>query len=213
MIQIAIILGSTRPGRRAEAVARWVTEVAGRHPAVKAGQASIELVDLADYGLPLLDEPLPAASGSYQNPHTKRWAATIDRFDGFVFVTSEYNGSMPAALKNAIDYLYAEWNHKAAGFVSHGVNGGIRAVAQLRQIMGDIKIADVNPQVALLTYTDFDLTGFDATDITTYAGVCAPGEHHETALNTMLDEVLTRSHALRALRGPTVSADPRPGPT
>jgi NAD(P)H-dependent FMN reductase len=146
VIQIAVILGSTRPGRRAETVARWVAEAAGRHPAVKAGEASVELVDLADYGLPLLDEPLPAASGHYRNAHTKRWAATIDRFDGFVFVTSEYNSSMPAALKNAIDYLYAEWNHKAAGFVSHGVNGGIRAVEHLRQIMGDIKIADVTPK-------------------------------------------------------------------
>lgn len=213
MIQIAIIVGSTRPGRRAEAVARWVAEAAGRHPAVKAGEAGAELVDLADYGLPLLDEPLPAASGSYQNAHTKRWAATIDRFDGFVFVTSEYNGSMPAALKNAIDYLYAEWNHKAAGFVSHGINGGIRAVKQLRQIMGDIKIADVSPQVALLTYTDFDLTGFDLTDVATYAGVCTPGEHHETALSAMLDEVLARSHALRVLRDPNASVDPRPEPT
>jgi NAD(P)H-dependent FMN reductase len=212
VIQIAIILGSTRPGRRAEAVARWVAEAAGRHPAVEAGEASVELVDLADYGLPLLDEPLPAASGHYHHAHTKRWAATIDRFDGFVFVTSEYNGSMPAALKNAIDYLYAEWNHKAAGFVSHGINGGIRAVEQLRQVMADIKITDVTPQVALLTYTDFDLTGFDITDITTYAGVCTPSEHHESALSTMLDDVLARSRALRVLRDPTASADPRPTP-
>jgi NAD(P)H-dependent FMN reductase len=212
VIQIAIIVGSTRPGRRAETVARWVAEAAGRHPAVKAGEASVELVDLTDYGLPLLDEPLPAASGQYQNAHTKRWAATIDRFDGFVFVTSEYNGSMPAALKNAIDYLYAEWNHKAAGFVSHGVNGGIRAVEHLRQIMGDIKIADVTPQVTLLTYTDFDLTGFDATDITTYAGACTPSGHHETALTTMLDEILARSRALRVLRDSTASTDARPGP-
>jgi NAD(P)H-dependent FMN reductase len=208
VIQIAIILGSTRPGRRAASVAQWVADAASRHPAVKAGEAGVDLVDIADYGLPLLDEPLPAASGSYQNAHTKRWAATIDRFDGFVFVTSEYNGSVPAALKNAIDYLYAEWNHKPAGFVSHGVNGGIRAVEHLRQIMSDIKIADVGSQVALLTYDDFDLTGIDLNDVTTYAGVCTPGEHHQTALSTMLDEILARSHALRVLRDPAVSADP-----
>jgi NAD(P)H-dependent FMN reductase len=212
VIQVAIIMGSTRPGRRAEAVARWVAKAAGQHPAVKAGKASVELVDLADYGLPLLDEPMPAASGQYQNAHTRRWAATIGKFDGFVFVTPEYNGSVPAALKNAIDYLYAEWNHKAAGFVSHGVNGGIRAVEHLRQIMGDIKITGVTPQVALLTHTDFDLTGFDATDVTTYAGVCTPSEHHETALTTMLDEILARSQALRVLRDPAASADPRSGP-
>jgi NAD(P)H-dependent FMN reductase len=203
VIQIAIILGSTRPGRRAETVARWVAEAAGRHPAVKAGEAGVELVDIADYGLPLLDEPLPAAAGAYQKAHTRRWAATIGRFDGFVFVTSEYNGSVPAALKNAIDYLYAEWNNKAAGFVSHGVNGGIRAVAHLRQVMGDLKIADVTPEVVFRTFTDFDLTGFDIADITTYAGICTPGEQHETALATMLDEVLARSHALRELRNTT----------
>jgi NAD(P)H-dependent FMN reductase len=212
VIQIAIIVGSTRPGRRAETVARWVAEAAARHPAVKAGEASAELVDLADYRLPLLDEPLPAAAGHYQNAHTKRWAATIGRFDGFVFVTSEYNGSVPAALKNAIDYLYAEWNHKAAGFVSHGVKGGTRAVGHLRQIVGDIKITGVTPEVALLTSADFDLTGFDATDITTYAGVCTPSEHHEAALATMLDEILARSQALQALRDPTASAGPQPGP-
>lgn len=212
MTQIAIILGSTRPGRRIETAAQWVAEAAGRHPAVKAGEASVELIDIADYGLPLLDEPLPARSGHYQNAHTKQWAATIDRFDGFVFVTPEYNSSIPAALKNAIDYLYTEWNHKAAGFVSHGVDGGTRAVEQLRQVMGEIKIADVHAQVALFAYTDFDLSGFDITDVTTYAGVCAPSEHHETALTTMLDEILAWSRALRVLRDPTASTDHRPAP-
>lgn len=201
MTQIAIILGSTRPGRRGETVARWVAEGAGRHPAVAAGEASVELVDLADYGLPLLDEPAPAATGYYHNAHTKRWATTIDRFDGFVFVTAEYNSSIPAALKNAIDYLYAEWNHKAAGFVSYGLYGGTRAVEQLRQTMGEIKIADVHAQVALNLYTDFDLTGSDT-------GVCAPSGHQETALTTMLGEILEWSYALRMLRDPTASATP-----
>ena len=194
MIQIAIILGSTRPGRRVEDVARWVAEAAGRHPAVKAGEAGLELVDIADYGLPLLDEPAP-----------KRWAATIGRFDGFVFVTPEYNSAVPAALKNAIDYLYAEWNDKAAGIVSYGVYGGTRAAEQLRQTMGEIKVADVHAQVAINPYFDFDFTD-------SQAGVCAPGERQETALLSMLDEVLAWSRALRVLRAPTASADPRPGP-
>src|SRR5437879_3279766 len=99
MIRIAVIIGSTRPRRRAHAVARWVQEVAGRHAAVTAGEVAIELVDLAEYGLPLLDEPVPAAIGEYRNAHTARWAATIASFDGFVFVTPEYNHSVPAALK------------------------------------------------------------------------------------------------------------------
>ncbi|MEV4361310.1 NAD(P)H-dependent oxidoreductase [Nonomuraea sp. NPDC049625] len=206
MIQIAIILGSTRPGRRVEDVARWVAEAAGRHPAVKTGEAGLELVDIAEHELPLLDEPAPAVIGYYQNAHTKRWAATIDRFDGFVFVTPEYNSAIPAALKNAIDYLYAEWNDKAAGIVSYGVYGGTRAAEQLRQTMGEIKIADVHAQVAINPYFDFDFTDSEA-------GVCAPGERQETALITMLDEVLAWSRALRVLRDPTASPDHRAGTT
>lgn len=196
MIQIAIILGSTRPGRRVVDVARWVAEAGCRHPAVEAGEAALELVDIADYELPLLDEPAPAVIGYYQHAHTKRWAATIDRFDGFVFVTPEYNSAISAALKNAVDYLYAEWNDKAAGIVSYGVYGGTRAAEQLRQTMGEIKVADVHAQVAINPLHDFDFT--DST-----AGVCAPGERQEAALITMLDEVLAWSGALRVLRDPS----------
>jgi NAD(P)H-dependent FMN reductase len=196
VLQIAIILGSTRPGRRVADVAEWVAATAGRHPAVTAGEVGLELVDIAAFDLPLLDEPAPAAIGlGYRHAHTKRWAATIDRFDGFVFVTPEYNSAVPGALKNAIDYLYAEWNDKAAGIVSYGVYGGTRAAEQLRQTMGELKVADVHAQVAINPYVDFDFT--DST-----AGVVAPGERQETALTTMLDEVLAWSTALRALREP-----------
>jgi NAD(P)H-dependent FMN reductase len=195
VIQIGVILGSTRPGRRVEDVARWVAEAAGRHPAVRDGEAGLELVDIADYELPLLDEPAPAVIGAYQHAHTKRWAAAIAGFDGFVFVTPEYNSAVPAALKNAIDYLYAEWNDKAAGIVSYGVYGGTRAAEQLRQTMGEIKIADVHAQVAINPYVDFDFTESEA-------GVCAPGERQVTALISMLDEVLAWSRALRVLRDP-----------
>ncbi|AYY11714.1 NADPH-dependent oxidoreductase [Actinobacteria bacterium YIM 96077] len=206
MTQIAIILGSTRPGRRVETVARWVAEAADRHPAIKAGEVSVELVDIADYGLPLLDEPAPAATGYYQNAHTKRWAARIDRFDGYVFVTPEYNSAVPAALKNAIDYLWSEWNHKAAGIVSYGLYGGTRAAEQLRQTMAEIKVADVHAQVAINPFIDFDFTESEA-------GACAPGERQEALLTTMLDEILEWSRALRVLRDPTASADPRFVPT
>jgi NAD(P)H-dependent FMN reductase len=111
-MRIAIVTGSTRPNRNNIAVARWVFELAATRR-----DATFELVDIADYHLPLLDEPLPPALGRYTHPHTKRWAAKIASFDGYVFVTPEYNHGTSAALKNAIDYLYAEWNHKAAGFV------------------------------------------------------------------------------------------------
>ncbi|GAA2833994.1 hypothetical protein GCM10020220_023660 [Nonomuraea rubra] len=100
--------------------------------------------------------PAPALFGEYRHPHTNRWAETVASFDGFVFVTPEYNHSAPGALKNAIDFLFAEWNNKAAGFVSHGVHGGVRAVEHLRQVMTEVQVANVRTQVALSAFTDFE---------------------------------------------------------
>ena len=102
--------------------------------------AHYELVDIKDYDLPLLDEPIPASQGKYSQPHTKRWAEKVASLDAFVFVTPEYNHSTSGALKNAIDFLYAEWNNKAAGFVSYGSVGGARAVEGLRLIMAEIQM-------------------------------------------------------------------------
>ncbi|WP_344439026.1 NADPH-dependent FMN reductase, partial [Actinomadura bangladeshensis] len=96
-------------------------------------------------------------------------------FDAFVFVTPEYNHSFPAALKNALDYLHAEWQHKAAGFVGYGTSGGIRAVEQLRQIMGELKVPDVPTQVALSMFTDFTFTGPVGP---IEPGTCTPAPHH-----------------------------------
>src|SRR5512134_1346895 len=150
-VKIAVITGSTRPGRNNEAVARWVYELAR-----KRSDAEFELVDIKDYHLPLLDEPAPASLGQYSRPHTKAWAAKIASFDAYVFVTPEYNHGIPGALKNAIDYLFREWNNKAAGFVGYGGAGGIRAVEQLRLVMAELLVADVRTQVALSLRTDFE---------------------------------------------------------
>jgi NAD(P)H-dependent FMN reductase len=133
MSRIAIITGSTRPGRHNEAVAKWVLDHAQRRD-----DAQFDLVDIADYGLAQLDEMMPASMGAYSQPHTHRWADTIASYDGFIFVTPEYNHSTSGALKNAIDFLYAEWNNKAAGFVSYGAAGGTRAVEHLRLIMAEL---------------------------------------------------------------------------
>jgi NAD(P)H-dependent FMN reductase len=184
MTKVGIILGSTRPGRNGEAVARWAYDIAS-----KRDDAEFELVDLADYPLPHLDEPMPPSLGQYSKPHTKEWAAKIASFDAYVFVTPEYNHSTSGALKNAIDYLYQEWNNKAAGFVSYGSVGGTRAVEHLRLIMGELQVADVRAQVALSLYTDFEnFTAF------------RPAEVHEQALNTMLDQVIAWGGALEAVR-------------
>ncbi|MEV4316686.1 NAD(P)H-dependent oxidoreductase [Actinocrispum sp. NPDC049592] len=203
MTRIAVILGSTRPGRRGETVAKWVVETAQRHAAAMLGDAMFELVDLADYALPLLDEPVPAKFGQYRNAETERWSRTIGSYDGFVFVTPEYNHSMPASVKNAIDYLFAEWNDKAAGFVSYGVHGGTRAVEHLRLTLAEVKVATVRSQVVLSVFTDFDYTGFDMTDPTS-PGVFVPGNGQEEALTTMLDEVIAWSGALTPLRAEVV---------
>ena len=184
MTRIGIILGSTRPNRNGEQVARWVYDVATRR-----GDAEFELVDLRDYPLPHLDEPLPPSLGQYQNEHTKRWAAKIASFDGFVIVTPEYNHGTSGVLKNALDYLYAEWNNKAVGFVSYGAVGGARAVEHLRLVAGELQMADVRQQVTLSLITEFE----------NYS-VFKPGDHNVAALDTLLDQVIAWSTALAPLR-------------
>jgi NAD(P)H-dependent FMN reductase len=184
MLRIAIIVGSTRPGRKAKAVAEWVYGIAS-----KRGDAAYEIVDVADFNLPLLDEEKPPSLGQYAQPHTKTWAAKIASFDGFVFVTPEYNHATSGALKNAIDFLYKEWNNKAAGFVGYGSAGGVRAVENLRLIMGEVQIADVRAQVALSLSQDFE-----------HYTVFKPGAHHEKTVGVLLDQVVSWSGSFRRLR-------------
>ncbi|MEV4326944.1 NADPH-dependent FMN reductase [Microbispora rosea] len=188
-LTLAVIVGSVRPGRRGEAVARWVQGRAARREHLAA-----ELVDIADYHLPVLDEPWPAAHGRYDRPHTKAWADAIARFDAYVFVTPEYNRSIPGPLKNAIDYLYREWHNKAAGFVSYGIDaGGARAVEHLRVVMGELQVADVRAQVALSLAADFD--GEDFT----------PGPGRDRELDVLLDQLTAWGAALRAVRRPAAA--------
>jgi|KBSSwiStaDraftv2_1062776.scaffolds.fasta_scaffold13493_2 NAD(P)H-dependent FMN reductase len=196
MIRIAIVLGSTRPARRVDQVASWVLAEA-RARSADSGDTVFELLDLADFELPLLDEPVPAAIGSYQNPHTRRWAEAVASYDGFIFVTPEYNHSMPASLKNAIDYLFAEWNDKVAGFVSYGLHGGVRAVEHLRLSLAEVKVACVRSQVVLSLFTDFELTD------PALPGTFRPGEHHGPVLDRLVEEVRAWSGALAQLRPPT----------
>jgi NAD(P)H-dependent FMN reductase len=184
MLRIAVILGSTRPGRKTEPVARWVFDHARQR-----GDAEYELVDIAEFDLPLLDEPVPPSQHKYSKDHTKRWSEKIASFDGYVFVTPEYNHSTSGALKNAIDFLYSEWNNKAAGFVSFGSSGGTRAVEHLRLIMGELQIADVRSQVALSLFTDFE-------NFSTFK----PQALHERSLKSMLDQLVAWSGAMKSVR-------------
>jgi len=190
MTRIGIILGSTRPNRNGEQVAKWVYDIAARR-----SDAEFELVDLRDYPLPHLDEPLPPSMGQYHNEHTRQWAEKIASFDGFVFVTPEYNHGTSGVLKNAIDYLYAEWNNKAAGFVSYGAVGGARAAEHLRLVAGELQMADVRQQVALSLLTEFE-----------NFSVFRPGDYNRAALDTLLDQVIAWSTALAPLRRQAAAA-------
>ena len=183
-VRIGIIIGSTRPGRVGDQVAKWVRE----HASARS-DAEFELVDLADFALPHLDEAVPPSMGQYAQEHTKAWAQKVDSFDGYIFVTPEYNHSTSGALKNALDFVYREWNDKAAGLVSYGAAGGTRAAEHLRLILGELQVADVRQQVSFSLMTDFE-------QFTTFA----PAEYHQGALRAQLDQLVPWATALKGVR-------------
>lgn len=189
-VRIGIIIGSTRPGRNGDQVAKWALE-----HAAKRDDAEYELVDLLDFSLPHLDEAIPASRGQYANEHTRAWADKIASFDGFVFVTPEYNHSTSGALKNAIDFIYGEWNNKAAGLISYGVAGGVRAAEHLRLVLGELQIADVRQQVSFSLVTDFE----------NYKDF-APTGGQEAQLDTQLDQLVSWAGALRSVRAGRLAA-------
>jgi NAD(P)H-dependent FMN reductase len=156
-VKIGIVVGSTRPGRKGSAVGQWVLQQALEH-----GGAEFELIEVADYDLDLLNEPtVPgAADRQYENPATRRWSQKIDSLDGFVFVTPEYNHSVPGAMKNAFDVIHPEWGGKAVAFVGYGADGGVRAVEHWRQIVANVHLYGVRSFMALSTFADFGEEGF-----------------------------------------------------
>lgn len=176
-LNIGIILGSTREGRLSPQVGEWVKQIADAR-----GDANYEIVDIADYKLPLLGE----ADATEQ---ATAWNAKLASLDGFVFIVQEYNHSISASLKNALDYAREAWNNKAAGIVSYGSVGGARAAEHLRGILGELSVADVRVHPALSLFTDFE-------NGTTFK----PADLHLTNLNGMLDQVLSWSGALKTVR-------------
>lgn len=184
MTTIGIIIGSTRPGRLGAQVAGWVHEVSAHR-----SDAEFELVDLAEFGLPLFDQAISPMMGGAGGDEAQAWVRTIEALDGFVFVTPEYNGQLPGALKNAIDFVYAGWANKAAGIVSYGIVGGSGSAAQLRQICGLLGLADVPNWVSLHLSTDFvHYTAF------------SPSESRERSLDELLDRVVAWTTALEPVR-------------
>ncbi len=177
-LNIGIILGSTREGRVSPQVGAWVKELAD-----KRGDANYTVIDIADYKLPFLGEPGADASGA------AAWSEIIAKQDGFVFIVQEYNHSITAALKNALDFLRDEWNNKAAGIVSYGSVGGARAAEHLRGILGELLVADVRVHPALSLFTDFE----NGTEF-------KPKEVQAESVNQMLDQVIPWSTALKTIR-------------
>ena len=184
-LKVAVILGSTRPNRHSEPVARWVMERAALR-----GDLEADLIDLAHIDLPMFDEPIPPIMGDYANEHTREWASTIARYDAFVFVSPEYNRSIPAVLKNAIDFVYQEWTDKAAGFVSYGADaGGARAIEHLRVVLAELRVAGVRTMVPLSLHHDFEnFTHF------------TPGESALQKTDEMLAQLASWGRALRTAR-------------
>lgn len=177
-LKIGIILGSTRQGRVSPQVGEWVKAIAEQR-----GDAQYEIVDIADYQLPLLGE------GTGQEPGIAAWNEKLTSLDGFVFIVQEYNHSLAASLKNALDSAREAWYNKSAGIVSYGSTGGARAAEHLRGICGELKIADVRTHPTLSLFTDFE-----------NGSVFKPAELHLTNLNAMLDEVNAWGSALRTVR-------------
>jgi NAD(P)H-dependent FMN reductase len=183
---LQVVIASTRPGRVGLPVATWFAQRAREH-----GGFTVEVVDLAAANLPLFDEPAHPRLGQYQHQHTKDWSATISRGDAFVFVMPEYNYGFNAAIKNAIDYLHAEWQHKAVGFVSYGgVAAGTRAVQMLKQVVTTLKMVPVTDAVNI----PFVAQHIDAD------GVFTASETAEQAAKAMLDELVRWTGSLSSLR-------------
>jgi NAD(P)H-dependent FMN reductase len=186
MYQLKVILASTREGRKGPAVAQWFMDLVKKETEFQA-----ELLDLKAVGLPFLDEPEHPRLRHYQHEHTRRWSSIIDSADAFVFVTCEYNYGMPASLKNALDFVYQEWNYKPAGIVSYGgISGGIRATQMLKLVL----TAEKMMPMAEAVHIPFFAKRIDE------AGVFHGDETLDQSAHVMMRELLKWTRALKEMR-------------
>ncbi len=184
--KLSVIIGSTRPGRAGVPVAKWVYSEAVSH-----GAFDVELLYLAEFGLPLLDEPKHPRLQQYEHEHTKRWSKAIGAADAFLFVTPEYDYFTSAALVNALQFLSIEWRYKAAGVVSYGgISGGLRASQELRQLIGNLNMMAIPQTVPVPFFTKF----------ISDEKIFAPEPPVKEGLTLALDELTKWSGALKSLR-------------
>ena len=174
VFKLGIILGSTREGRVSPQVGAYIQKIAQQHT-----NHSVELVDIKEYDLPFLGTGTP----------NDAWNKKIAELDGYIFIVQEYNHGFSGVLKNAVDSAREEWFNKAAGIVSYGSGGGIRAAEQLRLVLAEQKVASVRTNPAFNLFTDFE-------NFTTFK----PGEHMEAGIHDMLDELVTWSEAFTTIR-------------
>lgn len=187
MLELQVVIASTREGRQGVGVAAWFMEQARAH-----GKFDVELIDLKEVNLPLFDEPRHPRFQQYEHKHTRAWSASVQRADAFVFVTPEYDHSAPASLVNAVQYLQREWNYKPVGFASYGgVSGGTRGVQMTKQLVTSVKMMPMVEAVSIPFFTEH----FEKE-----TGEFAPGEVQGKAAMVMLDELLRWAEALRPLR-------------
>jgi len=186
-LQLNVIIGSTRPGRVGPSIAKWFEGYAREHGAFEP-----VLVDLADFHLPVYDEPKHPRLQQYEHEHTKAWSASVAAADAYAFVTPEYNFFAPPALVNALDYVFVEWGHKPAGLVSYGgVSGGLRAAQSLKMLLTTLNIMPVPPSVPIPMFSSFlaEDKSFK------------PNELIIASARTMLDELAVWAKALKPVRG------------
>lgn len=188
-MKVAIIVGSIRGGRVGSTVGQWVKEQVDAQE--KADGVTFDLLELADFDVPLLTDPtVPgAANRQYESERTRAFGAAMDSYDAFIWVTAEYNHGVPGAFKNAFDSIYPEWAHKAVGFVSYGADAGVRAVEQWRGIVANARMVAVRAQVSFGLFTDFGDDGF------------APLERRAGELTTLVEQVTAMTRSLQAHRG------------
>ncbi|MET0182815.1 MAG: NAD(P)H-dependent oxidoreductase [Caulobacterales bacterium] len=186
--KIGIVIGTTREGRFGEKAARWMLEVGEQ----RSGDADFEIVDLRDYPMPFFEERLSPAHAPPKNEAAQRWAKKVAELDGYVFVTGEYNHSIPGVLKNALDYAYSEFNRKAAGFVGYGGVGGARAIEHLRSIAVELQIAPMRNGVYI--------AGADAMGLIREGRDFSEFPHLAATANAVLDELVWWTKALKAAR-------------
>ena len=185
--RIAIVIGTTRAARFGHKPAQWVKDIAAQRDDMET-----EIVDLRDFPMPFFDEVASNAWAPTQNPVGQRWQKKIAEFDGYIFVTAEYNHGIPASLKNALDYAYPEWNKKAAAFVGYGAVGGARAIEHLRLVAAELQLATVRAAV-YIQGADFMAVWKEGKDLKDIG-------YLQAGVKDMLDQLLWWTKALKTAR-------------